>query len=136
MHACGVFVVGAMTALLAARAFACGEQLPASSRTIEASGYVLAYATDPASVELGRHFTVDFIVCPRPGAASPQAVRVDANMPEHRHGMNYRPSVVQLPSGVYRATGMLLHMPGRWDLTFDIVAGNRTQRLLAPMRIE
>ena len=46
----------------------------------------------PDPIAVGQHFVVDFAVCPRGGAAAPQAVRVDANMPEHRHGMNYRPA--------------------------------------------
>ena len=57
-------------------------------------------------------------------------------MPEHRHGMNYRPEVTQISPGVYRAEGLLFHMPGRWDLTFDIVTGGTTQRLAATLHVE
>jgi hypothetical protein len=131
----------ATLALGAALAFAghvhaCGEALRGERRTIENSRYAIAYTTDPAAIAVGRHFVVDFVVCPRAGSPVPQAVRVDANMPEHRHGMNYRAAVVRSPAGVYRADGMLFHMPGRWDMTFDIVAGNRTDRLVGTMRIE
>ena len=38
--------------------------------------------------------------------------------------MNYRPVVTARPVGAsYRADGLMFHMPGRWDLTFDVVAG-------------
>lgn len=123
-------------ALFAGHALACGEALRGERRTIESSRYAIAYVTEPAAILVGRHFVVDFVVCPRGDAPAPQSVRVDANMPEHRHGMNYRAAVVRLPTGAYRAEGMLFHMPGRWDLTFDIVTGNRTERLVGATRVE
>jgi hypothetical protein len=130
------FVAGAAALVVAGPVLACGESLRGERRTIENSRYAVAYVTTPAPVEIGRHFVVDFAVCPRAGAPAPQDVRVDANMPEHRHGMNYRTSVVRSPAGTYRADGMLFHMPGRWDITFDVVAGNRTDRLIGTMRVE
>jgi YtkA-like len=119
-----------------AGAHACGETLAGARTTVENSGYTIVFATAPSPVEVGKHFTVDFAVCPRAGAAKPQAVRVDANMPEHRHGMNYRPRVTTTAPGVYRGEGLLFHMPGRWDVTFDVVAGNTTQRLTSTLRVE
>ena len=85
---------------------------------------------------VGQHFVVDFAVCPRDSAAAPQAVRVDANMPEHRHGMNYRAGVAPKAPGLYRAEGLLFHMRGRWELTFDVVTASRTERLASTLRIE
>ena len=45
-------------------------------------------------------------------------------MPDHRHGMNYTPAIRALGSGRFRAEGLLLHMPGRWEFVFR-VAGDR-----------
>ena len=50
-------------------------------------------------------------------------------MPEHKHGMNYRPTIVSLGSGRYRVEGMVFHMPGRWELAFDVRAGEESERL-------
>jgi hypothetical protein len=131
-----VGAVGVAAVAIAGNALGCGESLRGDRRTIENSRYAITYITEPAAVAVGRHFVVDFVVCPRAEAPAPQSVRVDANMPEHRHGMNYRPAIVRMPTGTYRAEGMLFHMPGRWDLTFDIVAGNRMERLIGTMRVE
>jgi hypothetical protein len=120
----------------AGAAHACGEHLAASKRTIENRHYVVAYATKPQPIVVGQHFVVDFVVCPRAGAAAPQSVRVDANMPAHRHGMNYRAGVTSAGQGAYRAEGLLFHMPGRWDLTFDVVSGSTTERLASTLQIE
>ena len=129
-------LVAAWLAAGIAAAQACGDALTGARHSVESDHYVIAYATTPTPVEVGKHFVVDFAVCPRGSAKLPQSVRVDANMPEHRHGMNYRPGVTTLQPGLYRAEGLLFHMPGRWELTFDVVAGNTTERLAGSMRIE
>jgi len=128
--------VALAVAVGAGAANACGDALPGVPTTVESSRYVVAYVTAPSPIEIGRHFTVDFVVCPRADGAAPQSVRVDANMPEHRHGMNYRAGVTVLKPGTYRAEGLLFHMPGRWDLTFDVVSGNTTERLASVVRVE
>jgi YtkA-like protein len=86
----------------------------------------------PARGERGReHFVLEFAVCP-----APESVRVDAWMPEHRHGMNYRPTVARLGDGRYRAEGLMLHMAGRWELVFDVRSGDSVERLTQSIRLE
>ena len=114
---------------------ACGEALGAT-RVIEGVNYTVAFRTVPEPIGVGAHFAIDFAVCPRASAEAARAVRVDATMPEHRHGMNYRPVVTARAASVYRAEGLLFHMPGRWDLTFDVDGGGRTERLTGVLRIE
>ena len=126
----------AWLACAAGAAHACGEQLLGVRQTAENRHYVVAYTTTPQPIVVGRHFVVDFVVCPRAGAGTPQSVRVDANMPAHRHGMNYRAGVTSAGTGAYRAEGLLFHMPGRWDLTFDVVSGSTTERLASALQIE
>ena len=132
----GAILCGALLGSNVQAAAPCGSTLPGEKRVLENTRYQIAYRTEPQPVPVGAHFVVDFAVCPRNKAAAPTAVRVDANMPDHRHGMNYRPVVTTVSPGVYHAEGLLFHMPGRWDLTFDIVTGNTTQRLASTLRIE
>lgn len=68
----------------------------------------------PARVPLGEPFVVEIAVCP----AVPLA-RADAHMPEHRHGMNYKPSVAPAGEGRFRSEGWVFHMPGLWEFTFE-----------------
>ena len=58
-----------------------------------------------------------------------QLLRVDAHMPEHRHGMNYRSTLQPLGGGRWRAEGLLWHMPGRWELVLEAMLGERKVRL-------
>ena len=84
---------------------------------LESSRFVLVFSkTEP---EIGRHFVLDVAACAKSGPA-PETLKVDAHMPEHRHGMNYAPSVKKLGPGRWRAEGLLLHMPGKWEFVFEI----------------
>lgn len=114
----------------AATAKACGEALGAGVQRAEDSRYTVAFRTQPSSLVVGQHFTVLFAVCPGAGAATPASVRVDASMPAHKHGMNYRPTITRVANGTWRAEGLLFHMPGRWELAFDVVTGSGTQRIV------
>ena len=118
-----------------ATATACGEALGVPQRLVS-DRYVVAYVTVPAPIVAGAHFAVDFVVCPRAGVAMPESVHVDATMPEHRHGMNYRAEIVAAKNGRYRAVGLLFHMSGRWDLTFDLTDAAGTERLTATLQLE
>jgi hypothetical protein len=130
-------LVGALASTsISAQASVCGEALVGVTQRVAGARYEIAFVPVPAPIEAGRHFALDIVVCAAPGVAPPQALRVDAVMPEHRHGMNYRAAVVARDGGIYRADGLMFHMPGRWDLIFDVVAGERSERLVATTRIE
>lgn len=112
----------------------CGRSLGSTATRLTEGGVVLVFIASIVPIAAGQQFGVDFVLC----AAGPAAdeVRVDAQMPEHRHGMNYRASVRSLGSGSYRADGLLFHMPGRWDLIFDVRRGNKVQRLSQALQVE
>ena len=119
----------------ATEAAACGEGLAAVTGRASGTRYDVAFATLPAPIATGAHFALEVAVCPRAGAAPPRALAVDAVMPEHRHGMNYRPTVTAVGPGRYRVEGLLFHMPGRWDLLFDVDGGSGTERVVATLRL-
>ncbi len=53
---------------------------------------------------------------------------IDAEMPHHGHGMNLTPTVVRNDDGSFVATGMLLHMSGRWVMSIDVQEHGVTER--------
>ena len=93
---------------------------------LESPRYVLVYRTGEVSV--AKHFRVDVEACAKSGPP-PESLKVDATMPEHKHGMNYRPTIVSLGDGRYRVDGMVFHMPGTWELAIDVRAGEESERL-------
>ena len=114
-------------ATLPAAAQGCAELTGA--RKVESTRYVLAYRTKPAKLAVGQDFVVEMAVCPKGGGAAPETVRVDAFMPEHNHGMNYKAVVRAGEGGRYLAEGMMFHMPGKWDFIFEVRGGGKTDRL-------
>jgi hypothetical protein len=76
-----------------------------------------AWRAEPERITVGQPFALRVQLCP----TTLRLQRVDAWMPEHRHGMNYRPSVTPLGDGQWRVQGLLWHMAGRWELRLDVV---------------
>jgi hypothetical protein len=110
-----------------ARGQSCNADIP-QGKTLESTQYRIAYRTTPAPVAIGTHFRIEMIVCPRAGAVRPERVQVDARMPEHGHGMNYKALVKPVGGGRFHAEGLMFHMPGRWELVFDVNdAGERVR---------
>jgi hypothetical protein len=117
-----------LLALLAPAAQAC--ELPGgAAQSVKSQTYTVLYRTAPLRV--GEHFAVEFAVCP-----APESVKVDAWMPEHRHGMNYKPTVAALGGGRYRAEGLMFHMAGHWEFLFELRSGGRTERLAHSVQLE
>ena len=107
----------------------CGADLPAAHRVIaadpgHAAGVAVAFVPDPAPWAVSRHFSLRGVLC---GPA--RLLRVDADMPAHRHGMNYRPTLQWQEAGRFTAQGLMLHMPGRWRIRFEVEAQGRRQWL-------
>lgn len=100
-----------------------------SAVVLASAGYTLAYRADPHPIRTGQPLALDVVVCPGPGRPAPERLAVDATMPEHRHGMNYAPTVTSRGPGRFRAEGLLLHMPGRWQFAFEVRAGGNTTLL-------
>ncbi|MEM7166527.1 MAG: hypothetical protein AAF581_13760 [Planctomycetota bacterium] len=61
---------------------------------------------------------------------------VDAAMPHHHHGMNQQPRLRRSRDGSYTADGMLFHMPGDWEIYFDVTDGAVTERAQISVEIE
>jgi len=101
----------------------------------DGDGYTITFVPRPAPLATGSHFALDIVVCPLSGGAPPKALRVDADMPAHRHGMNYRATVAAGDPGSYRAEGLLLHMPGRWRFIFDLSLDGRSVRLTREVEV-
>ena len=103
----------------------CGASLDTRTRLLaEVPGWQVAFAPKPAPIAVGRHFSVELAVCPRDPSARVTAVRVDAEMPAHRHGMNYAAKVSALGGDRHRADGLMFHMPGRWRFIFELTGAD------------
>jgi hypothetical protein len=87
--------------------------------------------TSPAAFPTNELFALAATIeegCDPPRRPATGSLRVDAAMPEHRHGMNTEPVVTPRGGGRFDAQGLLLHMPGRWEIYFDVTERGVTER--------
>jgi len=78
---------------------------------------VLRVRSEPEPIPLNEPFAL--VVERGPGAPPFEALRVDAVMPVHRHGMNTQTRVQPEGEGRYRVSGLIFHMAGHWEIHFD-----------------
>jgi hypothetical protein len=127
--AAGAVVCVSSAGVYAQQPVTCGAELKGAERA-ESARYTVVYRMKPAPVAVSRHFALELAVCPKGGAPAPEALAVDARMPEHGHGMNYQTTVKALGRGRFQADGLMFHMPGRWELVFDVRGGESSERVL------
>jgi hypothetical protein len=130
-------VLGVLCAALGVPpAIACEPHLKAAGvQKLEGRRYAIAWRAVPA-IHVGEFFTLDVAVCAREGQPRPATLRVDAVMPDHGHGMNYRASVRPQGPDRFVVEGLLWHMPGRWELRFDVNAGADRESLSTELLLD
>ena len=127
-------VLAALAAALPAAAQTCADL--AGGQKLESDRYVLAYRTKPDKPAVGQHFSMDLVVCAKGSQLAPESLRIDAHMPEHRHGMNYKTTVKPADGGRYLAEGFMFHMPGRWEFIFEVRSAGKTDRVTRSVTLE
>ena len=124
----GPALAGALALVLAAgQAAACDRpQGWTGGARIDGKQWTAWWRSEPAAVSVGAHFSIRFRLC------GPLVERVEVRgwMPDHRHGMNYRPAVT-LNGLSGTAEGLLFHMPGRWQLILDVRGEAGREKLVA-----
>ena len=101
--------------------------------------YELAITPKPAAFPMNEPFDITVRVTAANDSSSTEDdvdLTVDAAMPEHGHGMNQRPEVNRVQDDVFIVKGMLLHMPGRWEIYFDVTRNGRTERAQFELNLE
>jgi hypothetical protein len=89
---------------------------------------MVALRPEPLQIEVGQPFSLIMNVCSKRGESA-ELLSLDATMPAHKHGMNYAAKIVPGVNGRYRVEGLVFHMPGEWELVFDVRFGGETERL-------
>jgi len=90
----------------------------------------------PTNPKVGEFFSIDFSVCSTGVLMPAEQFKVEAMMPAHRHGMNFVPKITMIGHSIYRAEGLMFHMPGVWALIFEYHDGSGTRRLITEVEIE
>jgi hypothetical protein len=101
--------------------------------------YYVVFAPNPNPVPLNGTFSAHVDVYQngnRAQRAPGVVLSVDALMPEHNHGMNTEPTIKSNSNGSFDVSGLLFHMPGKWELYFDIKDGRYLERAQVPILLK
>lgn len=101
-----------------------------------AGNYTVTFTASPEPIPMNQLFDLSFTVVSKRGSKEVPKVEVDARMPAHGHGMNRVPKVSRQPDGSFKAEGMLFHMPGHWELYFDVAEGGSTERAQCDVHLQ
>ncbi len=86
----------------------------------------------PEIIRVGEPFAIRISLC----IPMQELEEVDAGMPAHGHGMNYRPTVSPGTDGVVTADGFLFHMPGTWEISLILKHGVTRMRLVRTLSLD
>lgn len=71
-----------------------------------------------------KNFTLNVTVLDKDGKAEGEFdIKVNADMPEHGHGMNTTPKVERTGKNTFQVSGMLMHMRGWWEIYVEVTKG-------------
>lgn len=84
-------------------------------------------STVPTTVPVGQPFSAKVVICGEEGKLV-DSLSIDATMPRHRHGMNYKPTITSGGDRIYEATGLFFHMPGLWRFAVTVQSKEMRQR--------
>jgi hypothetical protein len=122
-------LLAALAGLASAPADTACPAEPEGFQRLKTADAEVAYRWDPAQLKVGQFFAAEVVACRAPGPDPVVEIAIDATMPAHGHGMNYRPAAERTSEGRFRFKGLMLHMPGTWRLTFDLIQEARRTRL-------
>jgi hypothetical protein len=112
----GVFI--ASLYLVSLPLLACG--FANDERISPVDGAMLHYRIKSPPRTVAQHFSMQFLLCRDETMLAIEDFKLDASMPAHGHGMNYKASINWLDNGLVEASGMLFHMPGQWRVTVNL----------------
>ena len=76
------------------------------------------------TIPLNKYFAIDvYLSEPLKPANYPLELSLNAGMQAHNHGMHTKPLIKRHSNQHFTVEGMLFHMPGTWQIEFDISRG-------------
>lgn len=131
----GKLITAFATALLLSSGAALACELGDGGSEISGGGVTVSYRPVDGAIASGAFFELDVAVCTADGAPG-TLTAVDATMPAHGHGMNYKPVVTETAPGRYRVEGLMFHMTGSWQFRFDAEADGKAVTLTVDRMVE
>ncbi|MCH2132183.1 MAG: hypothetical protein MK116_00385 [Phycisphaerales bacterium] len=111
------------------------------ARTVASNdgSFTVYWVPKPDPIPLNQFFQIEIQVldiAANPITPEDATLKVDAGMPQHGHGMNHVARVVPQEDGTWLAEGLLMHMPGDWQLYFDLEQDGVSRRAQTPLVVD
>lgn len=99
--------------------------------------WMVAWRPLVLNLPVSEPFSAEIRLARADGSPTDAGIKVflDAEMPHHGHGMNVVPRVTRR-GDVWLVEGILMHMPGRWELSIDVIDGDETERSQWTVQLE
>ena len=98
--------------------------------------YEVSWSSNPSPIPVNDFFTLEVEVRRDGELLTDGELSVDAAMPHHNHGMNHVPLIERTGPGRWHVEDMLFHMPGYWELYFDVRDRGVTHRAQEPLEVD
>ncbi len=97
-----------------------------------------AWLTTNEPIEVSQATSITVTLCG--DISNVERFEIDASMPSHGHGTNYKPEITQLSSSdsaaKYQIDGLVMHMPGMWRWELQVVAPDGVDTLMKEFVLE
>ncbi len=111
----------------------CGSGLAMTAES--ETNYEVSMDAGGEKISTGEPLSVDVAICSNDDVVVDR-FKLDATMPAHGHGMNYVPEIKEQGKNQYTASGLFLHMPGKWRFEVSFSADGKTHRFFRDVDIE
>ncbi|MBU0485831.1 MAG: FixH family protein [Proteobacteria bacterium] len=103
----------------------------------ENGNFIVSYISDLGEIPLNKIHSWQLRVESKDGVpVSGAVIKVEGLMPEHGHGFPTNPIVsAELESSSYLVEGLRFNMPGWWNITFEIKAGDTVDSVKFNLRL-
>ena len=95
--------------------------------------FVLAWRVLGGELKRNEYMELEVRLLSHGQALEVTAMDVLGWMPDHGHGFQRRTSVEQRSPGEFHVSGVLFHMRGHWQLTFDVSRSGRVDKLVVDL---
>lgn len=97
----------------------------ASQIASQGGRYYIEFSPSITDMPLNQYFDLTVLIKGATQQPLSHSVRLtfDAGMKAHNHGMNVKPIIKPLGKGKFKIEGVLLHMPGKWFIRFNLLRG-------------
>jgi len=97
--------------------------------------WTVQFHVNSTTIPLNAPFDASVTLCSR-SERVPTRLVVDATMPAHKHGMNYKVTAVPVDDRTYTVENLLFHMPGVWRVEVTAYDNNKPHRFTHEVELQ